>query len=147
MVPFSIQLPPFFFLSSTNSIFASGISFPYTSNSHSSISPLKSPCTVISSIPPGALVTEEPVANFLPSSFATFLFSSPWTSKPVITVTNLRLLRSTRLIWTFAAALRSASRASARAAFASFLAASLAARSRTDTERVERLALRAPAHG
>jgi hypothetical protein len=58
-------------------------------------------------------------------------------------VTYFRLLRSTRLIWIFAAALRSASRDSAAAALASFLAASLAARSRALTDRLERLALSA----
>lgn len=46
-----------------------------------------------------------------------------------------------------AAALRSWSRVAAAAALASFLAASLAARSRAETERVERLAFRVSGHG
>lgn len=58
-------------------------------------------------------------------------------------MTNLRLLRSTRLIWILEAALRSASRCSAWRAFASFLAASLAALSRAETESVERFAFNA----
>jgi hypothetical protein len=79
----------------------------------------------------------------LPRSFAIFLFSSPKTSSPITTVTNLRLFRSTRLIWILEAAFRSLSRASLAAALASFLAASLAARSWAETESVERLAFRA----
>lgn len=65
--------PPdgFFFLSSTNSMLSSGISL-YFSSRNSSISSLTSPCTTISSPPLGTLVTEEPVANFLPNSLATY---------------------------------------------------------------------------
>lgn len=135
----------FFFLSSINSILDAGIFIflPWVSRSHSRRSSLTSPWTVISSIPAGERVTEEPVANFLPRSFAIFLFSSPKTSSPITTVTNLRLFRSTRLIWILEAAFRSLSRASLAAALASFLAASLAARSCAETESVERLALRA----
>lgn len=58
-------------------------------------------------------------------------------------MTYFRLLRSTRRIWILAAALRSLSRDSARAAFASFFAASLAARSRAESERVFRFAVMA----
>jgi hypothetical protein len=133
----------FFFLSSINSILDAGICLPWISRSHSRRSSLTSPWTVISSIPAGERVTEEPVANFLPRSFAIFLFSSPKTSSPITTVTNLRLFRSTRLIKILEAAFRSLSRASLAAALASFLAASLAARSCAETESVERLAFRA----
>lgn len=62
-------------------------------------------------------------------------------------MTYLRLLRSTRLIWIFEAALRSASRASVWAALASFFAASFVARSWAERERVERFAVTASVGG
>ena len=62
-------------------------------------------------------------------------------------MTYLRLFRSTRLTVTLEEARVAASRASAAAALASFLAASLAARFWASTERVERDALRASRRG
>jgi hypothetical protein len=61
-------------------------------------------------------------------------------SRPLTSVTCLRLLRSTRLIVIFEVASSSARRASAAVAFASFFFASFSARFWASTERVERLA-------
>lgn len=135
---FAAAFSPFvFFLSSTNSMLSSGISL-YFSKRNSSISSLRSPCTVISSPPPGSLVTLAPVANFLPKSLDTFLISRPNASSPLTAVTYLRLLRSMRLIVILLAARVSASRFSADAALFAFLAASFSARFWASTESVER---------
>lgn len=133
----SNPLHPFFFLSSTISTLSSGTSL-YVSNMYSSISALTSPCTVISSPPPGIFVTLLPVANFLPNSLATFFRSSPKASSPETAVTYFRLLRSMRLMRTLEEARFSASRSSLASAFAAFFAASFSERSWTFTERVLR---------
>lgn len=99
---------PFFFLSSTSSILSSGMRSAYFSKRNSSISSLTSPCTTISSLPLAVFVTLEPVANFFPKSFATFLSSKPNASSPMTAVTYLRLFRSTRLMVTLEAAMVSA---------------------------------------
>jgi hypothetical protein len=138
------QLPPFFLVSSFISKLSSGMS-GYFSCSQSYKSSLTSPCTVISSPPAAVLVTLLPVANFFPSSLATFFKSRPCSSSPDTTVTYFLLLRSTRLISTMASAFRSASRCSAAAAFAVFFAASFSARFWASTERADRLALNASA--
>jgi len=77
-------------------------------------------------------------SHFFPKSFATFFKSIPCASNPLTAVTNFRLFRSTRLIYTIASFLASASRFSAAAALASFFAESFSARLRASTERVER---------
>ena len=123
----------------------------YFSNRNSSISSLTSPWTTISSPPLGVLVTEEPVANFLPNSFATcsthqhtgtghgsrtqgvgdgqtFLRSKPKASRPETAVTNFRLFLSILLTVTILFASLSACLASAASALAVFFWASLAAR-------------------
>lgn len=147
--PPNLTYPPtppsfFFFLSSTNSILSSGTTL-YFSNKNSSISSLTSPWTTISSPPltAGFFVTLAPVANFLPRSLATFLLSRPKASRPETAVTYLRLLRSTRLMVTFEAAIVWAAFASAASAFNAFLCASFSARLRASTERVEVAAARA----
>jgi hypothetical protein len=130
-----------FFLSSTCSIFSSGTS--YFSVTHSSTSSLTSPCTVISSPPLAVLVTELPVANFLPNSFAAFFRSILKCSRPEISVTCLRLLRSTRLMMILEVARFSDSRASAASALAAFFWASFSARFCASTLREERFCDRA----
>jgi hypothetical protein len=151
----------FFFLSSTSSILSSGIT-GYFSNKNSSISSLTSPCTTISSPPLGTFVTEAPVANFLPRSFATFLFSSEKASRPVTVVTNFlwcinqhtsplshlkgcTLFRSTRLMMTLLLAMVCANFASAASALSAFLWASFSARFCASTDKLEVAAARASA--
>lgn len=133
--PKSLYPPPFFFLSSTHSTLPPGT--PATSITQSKISSLLSPCTTTSSPPEGVLVTLLPVANFFPHSLATFFKSMPWASRPLTAVTYFRLLRSTRLIRTFAAFLASVSFASRASARASFFSVSFCARFWASTERVE----------
>ncbi|KAG9796219.1 hypothetical protein KCU88_g457, partial [Aureobasidium melanogenum] len=125
--PWRVFHPAFFFVSSFISKLSSGIAGYFSSN-QSYRSSLTSPCTVISSPPAAVLVTLLPVANFLPSSLATFFKSSPCSSKPETTVTYFRLFRSTLLMSTMASAFLSASRCSAAAALAAFFAESFSAR-------------------
>lgn len=113
---------------------SSGISL-YFSSRNSSISSLTSPWTTISEPPLGSLLTEEPVANFLPRSLATFLRSRPKASRPMTAVTNFFLLRSMRLMVMVLLARRSACLASAASALAAFFWASLAARFCASTDR------------
>jgi hypothetical protein len=135
--PAALAPAPFFFFSSITSILSSGISFKF-SFIHSSISYATSPCTVISSPPPGIFVTPAPQANFFPKSLAIFFssrskFSNPWTH-----ITYFLLLRSMRLIRTLEEARFSASRFSCAAAFEAFFCASFSARFCASTDKVER---------
>jgi hypothetical protein len=141
-----ITQPAFFFLSSTHSTLSSGICL-YVVVKKSNSSSLTSPCTVISSPPPGIFVTLLPVANFLPKSLAHFLSSSPNASSPVTVVTYLRLLRSIRLMVIVEVASFSDSRADAASALAAFFAASFVARSCAETDRADKFCVNEESKG